>query len=155
MLVALIGMQDTVIAEHEFTLNHLLGKDYRKGDGGAEIRLIKDRMKENGYYTPNAAYSSKFNKIMEARITDFQESSGLYPTGVIDDETPLNLYAAAPVKGPCYPTPYDEPELTMMIPQNSNLRSIPRENDGLSVDIKKLYYRDGSKTETLETPEYH
>ena len=219
-LVALIGTQDTVSAEHEFTLNHLLGSDYRKGDGGAEITLIKDRMKEIGYYTPNATYNSKFNEIMEERITDFQESSGLYPTGVIDDETLMNIYAANSVKGPYYPTPYDEPELTMMIPKNSNLRSIPRENDVLSVSIevknishqkriigyylsiytvdrdgkkiqeeifdttglvpcggkrysdyvdlknhcqidkvyvgiKKVYYRDGSRTETIDTPEYH
>lgn len=219
-LVALIGTQDTVSSEHEFTLNHLLGGAYRKGDGGAEITIIKDRMKEIGYYTPTATYNSKFNEIMEERIVDFQESNGLYPTGVIDDETLTNLYAADPVKGQYYPKPYDEPELTMIIPQNSNLRSIPRENDVLSVGIevknishqkriigyylsiytvdrngkkiqeeifdttglvpcggksystyidlknhsqidkvyvgvKKVYYRDGSRTETIETPEYH
>lgn len=58
---------------------------YKEGDKSEEIKLLKDRMFELGYYNAKATHN-QFNQTMTERIRQLQKVNGLEETGVVTQE---------------------------------------------------------------------
>lgn len=65
---------------------------YKKGDKNEEIRQIKARLQELGYYVHDAKYDNEFNSIMVERIKMFQKNNGLEENGEADTQTIERLF---------------------------------------------------------------
>lgn len=100
----------------------LQGVFLSEGDAGGQVKLVKLRMQELGYYRPGADVDGNFNSLMTERLKQFQANNGLSQTGIVDSRTLEKLYSAYPVKGQFYvaptPTPRPEGRYMLIIPQN-------------------------------------
>ena len=66
-------------------------KTYKKGDKGKEVKEIKRRLQELGYYSASAELGSEFNDTMVSKVKRYQEDQGLKQTGRIDEDTYRSL----------------------------------------------------------------
>lgn len=58
---------------------------YKEGDKNEDIKKIKDRMFELGYYNTESSHN-QFNATMTDRVKQLQKANGLAQTGVIDED---------------------------------------------------------------------
>lgn len=66
-----------------------------KGDAGAEVFAMKERLQALGYFTANAKLSDAYNDTCVERIKQFQKNNGLPVTGNADSSTLTLLYSDA------------------------------------------------------------
>ena len=66
---------------------------YRQGDSSSEIRQIKARMQELGYFAKGAALTNAFSDKMTERVRQFREKNGLPASDVVDSEFLSLLYS--------------------------------------------------------------
>ncbi|MDE7390001.1 MAG: peptidoglycan-binding protein [Lachnospiraceae bacterium] len=68
-----------------------------KGDQGADVNELQERLKELGYFEENTTYY--FGSYTESCLMDFQRAANLSPTGILDEATRAELFAyGAPYK---------------------------------------------------------
>ena len=111
-----------------------------EGDVGLDVRRVKARLKELGYYSSTATFDDEFNSIMVQRVKDFQENNGLSVTGGVNGYTLEALEADNPIRGQYYEFYWDEPEVTLIAPDITYARWDKRDCDqmGFSVEYKNV-----------------
>lgn len=74
-----------------------LADTYREGMSGSEIKAIKQRMLELGYYHGEIS-NNQFNNTMTERVKQLQKNNGLKQTGVVDDALYALIFSDAVIK---------------------------------------------------------
>ena len=70
-----------------------LNPPYQQGDSSPEIRQIKERMQELGYFTKGAALTNAWSGKMTERVRLFREKNGLPASDIVDSEFLSVLYS--------------------------------------------------------------
>jgi len=111
-----------------------------KGDEDLNVRKVKARLKELGYYSATATYDDEFNDIMVKRVKLFQENNGLEVTGLVDSATISALKGSSPIRGEYYEGYWDEPVVTLIMPYVTYAKWDKRSGDkmGFSVELKNV-----------------
>ncbi len=105
---AAYGLEETGIADPE-TLNIIYGACYRplkKGDIGADVQQLQERLLELGYYHGNITGS--FQDGTTAAVMTMQGENSLTITGIADVKTQKKLYSLA-IRPTPTPTPVPTP----------------------------------------------
>ena len=67
----------------------------QKGDKGAEVVQMKERLQALGYFRAGAELSDTYNDTCVERVQQFQQNNGLSATGIADADTLTLLYSDA------------------------------------------------------------
>ena len=111
-----------------------------KGDKGDNVKKVKMRLKTLGYYSSSATYDDEFNDIMVKRVKLFQENNGLKVTGKVDSDTVTALKGSNPIRGEYYEDDWDEPAVTLIMPDVTYAKWDKRSDNklGFSVELKNV-----------------
>ncbi len=69
----------------------------KKGDKGEEVKKMKERLRDLGYFRAGSEITDAYNDTCADRVKQFQQKNGLTPTGNADVETLTLLYSDAAV----------------------------------------------------------
>lgn len=87
------GTSIPVIEGTEMTI--LQYEPLQKGDKGADVLAMKERLRTLGYFSASAELSNTYNDTCVERVQMFQNNNGLPATGIADAETLTLLYSDA------------------------------------------------------------
>ena len=85
----------------------------QRNSSGEDVRLLKKRLQELGYFPQNAEITGEFNTTMTYKVKQYQDDLGIKATGIATPElqvTAFSDYGGLPTPVP--PTLPDLPELT-------------------------------------------
>lgn len=141
LLLALLAFAGAALAEAEETLppDTVL---FKQGDKKAEIKDIKFRLYELGYYN-TTNLNREYNSAMTRTVKTFQEQNGLEVTGVITvaDKEHLFSDAALPYVEPT-PTPEPTPE-PLPTPRPLMADDVPQLDEaGYTLDGSEYFYEN-------------
>ena len=108
----------------------------KKGDKGAEVKKLQQRLKELGYYKPSC--DSSYGSQTVTAVKKFQANNGLEQTGIADPATQKKLYADSAIDA-------DGAELTLNTNQTLKLGSSGEQVKLMQKRLKELgYYSAGA-----------
>ena len=108
----------------------------KKGDKGAEVKKLQQRLKELGYYKPSC--DSSYGSQTVTAVKKFQANNGLEQTGIADPATQKKLYADSAIDA-------DGAELTLSTNQTLKLGSSGEQVKLMQKRLKELgYYSAGA-----------
>lgn len=119
MMLAPAGAQGAVSIS---SFDAILGKCYtcEKGDSGSNVLKVKKKLQSYGYFRAEASLSEEFNDTMVQRVKLFQENNSLEVTGKVDSRTCDKLNSGSGiVPGEFYTKYWSEPDVTLIIPENT------------------------------------
>jgi len=67
-------------------------REYELNDTGRDVLMLKERLKELGYYELSVKFDDRYDKTMVARVKTFQKNNKLKQTGKIDYITLIKMY---------------------------------------------------------------
>ena len=92
-----VGISPTVVVENSFKPIDMtkyepfsLSKTYRIGDKGAEVKLAKEMLKTIGIFVGEV--NEVYDENLKIAVNTYQKADGLFPYGVLDITTQINLY---------------------------------------------------------------
>lgn len=92
-----VGITPTVVVENSFRPVDMtdyapfsLSKTYRIGDKGAEVKLAKEMLKLLGLFVGEV--NEIYDENLKIAVHSYQKADGLFPYGVLDITTQMNLY---------------------------------------------------------------
>ncbi len=92
-----VGITPTVTVENSFKPVDMtdyelfsLAKTYRIGDKGAEVKLAKEMLKLLGFFVGEV--NEVYDENLKIAVHSYQKADGLFPYGVLDITTQMNLY---------------------------------------------------------------
>ena len=77
------------------------GSSYQKGDSGADVVLLQQRLSDLGYVAFRA--TGKFGDMTKTGVFNFQSRNKLSANGVVDDKTYDALFSTSPVRAALNP----------------------------------------------------
>lgn len=86
--------------------------EYKAGDKGEEVKKIKLRLQELGYFKAGYDLDNVYNKMTVERVKLFQKENNLEQTGIIDKETLSKLFSDDAKKTNKFATPTPRPTRT-------------------------------------------
>ena len=119
------------------TLSPVEGVSMKKGNKGAQVKALQEKLKELGYYkeTPTSTYDT--NTI--GAVRSFQKKNGLKADGTAGAETQKAIYSADAIPASATPTPQvteaPTPTPTVAVPEES------LKNGDSGADVKTLQKR--------------
>ncbi len=92
-----VGITPTVVVENSFKPVDMteyepfsLAKTYRVGDKGEEVKLAKEMLKLLGIFVGEV--NEVYDENLKIAVHSYQKADGLFPYGVLDITTQMNLY---------------------------------------------------------------
>lgn len=92
-----VGITPTVVVENSFSPVDMtdyapfsLSRTYRVGDKGEEVKLAKEMLKLLGIFVGEV--NEIYDENLKIAVHSYQKADGLFPYGVLDITTQMNLY---------------------------------------------------------------
>ena len=123
-----------------------------KGDRGNNVLKVKERLQTLGYYRPTATFGDDFNDTMVQRVKLFQENNSLEVTGEVDSRTVEKLKEINPIRGEYFEGYWTEPDVALIIPENTYGQWNEKSGDRFSFRIK---VKNVSTSRTVIATEYY
>lgn len=87
--MAVVENKTVPVSMEQFGTFNLI-RTYRLGDMGAEVKIAKELLNAIGIFY--GEINEIYDENLQASVTVFQEAMGLYPYGVLDLTTQMNIY---------------------------------------------------------------